>query len=123
MKEEIPHERLRQAILECIGVQPPNTTKHILRVRLKLRCDASKVHDQDRDAFRDELYQLIRNTDGAYESNPPWHGPQGYRCEDLTRTLKKYLAKVHFEWGSSPAPGDWITVDERSGVFGAGQPL
>lgn len=115
-------ERIEESILQAVGEQPPNDNQHVARVWLfpKLKIG---VKPTEREAFREELFGLIREIDERWPHEPMWHSPQGHRYDELTEypTLKKYLHNVQFYplefdrgWEGSTR---WIGFPYRGGHY------
>lgn len=99
-------ERLKAKILEAIGEQGPNTTKHIRHCTLSLRQpdkdrkeELPRFDRRDAARLKTEIDRLISDVDSRWERNLSWQSPQGYSCTAFHEysTLGKYLDIVHFE--------------------------
>ncbi len=125
MKRSKIREKLENEILSAIGEQGENTTKHIYLVKLILEENVKQFHRRDSEGLKDELYQLIAETDKAWPKHREWHTAQGYRCEELDRykILKQYFSHVCFypiqtrsEIRKKPSRA-WIQFPVRSGSY------
>jgi len=92
-------DRFRTDLLNAIGrPQPGNRTKSIHCVLLTPNEEPVRYDFQDRDKFREELFQLIEKTDQQWPSERHWQSPRGYPCREFAAfpTLAKYLDKIRF---------------------------
>jgi hypothetical protein len=125
-------DRFKTDLLNAIGrPQPGNWTKSIHCVLLAPKEEPVRYDFQDRDMFREELFQLIEKTDKQWPSKRHWQSPQGYHCREFGAfpTLAKYLDKV---WFIPRATGKvkreprhagipWIELEGRGGSY-SGEP-
>jgi hypothetical protein len=122
MRNAKGRERIEESILQSVGEQPPNDNQHVARVWLfpKLKIG---VKPTEQEAFREELFGLIREIDERWPHEPMWHSPQGHRYDELTEypTLTKYLHNVQFYplefdrgWEGSTR---WIRFPYRGGHY------
>lgn len=124
-------DQFRSDILGAIGrPQPENTTQHIHCVLLTAENDRMRFDGRDCKGLRNELFDLIKETDQQWPNERHWQDPPGYHCRELDRflTLKKYLAEVWFvprDTGKvkkkSRALGiPWIDLKGRGGAYSGG---
>ncbi len=121
MKESKKAERLETSILEAIGEQGPNSTKHIYLCRLSLKERVSRFDKCDATRLRREVRRMIRDVDSGWRQSP-----QGHYCTAFNEypALGKYLDRVHFEprvvpWERWKWPADlpWILFEGRGGSY------
>lgn len=118
MKAAKHTERLEADILNAIGEQGPNKTRHIRHCALSFNEDVGRFDTKDGPMFRAECFRVIGDVDSSWQRNPSWHSQQGYRCTafEAYPTLGKYLAGIHFdphnEWPSSQP---WIHFEAWGG--------
>ncbi len=117
-------ERRRENILEAIGEQPPNKTKHIGYVWLFPK----QIRFEPRDArhFREQLFALIEQMDNAWSQKPDYQ-PNSSDDDDVSDfvgfpLLEKYLEGVRF----APLPyfeTDWIDFPSPGGAYSPNEML
>lgn len=126
MAEAKRYERLEAAILDAIGPQGPNPSRHFQAVMLTPREDLPKFDTTDRGGFKAALAAFAEETEQRWPTERFWHSPQGRVCWELADypPLEKYLRSVHFDslvvrgeprpW---PSGQPWIFVELRGGSY------
>lgn len=128
-------ERIQDSILEAIGKQGDNRTENIYFVWLEPKAKA-RVKPKEKNYFRQQLFQFIKEVDKRWPSERFWHSPQGYEAKggDLKRypLLMKYLNAIHLfprmwyhGWPPNgylkkrtwPPGHDWIIFPARGGAY------
>jgi hypothetical protein len=114
-------------ILRAIGPQPENGTRNVHCVLLAPGNDRMGFDQQDREKLRQELINLIDETDQQWPKERHWQSPQGYHCKEFGRfpTLTRYLTEVWFvprvtgKVKKEPRPPGipWIHVEGRGGSY------
>jgi hypothetical protein len=120
------YDRLAEAILDAIGRQTPNSSRHFRAVMLCPRADAPAFNAEDQQDFKAAVTALIEETDRRWPSERFWHSPQGRICRELAGypPLGEYLPSVNFDplvvrgqhrpW---PKGQPWIFVEARGGSY------
>jgi hypothetical protein len=118
-------ERIEQQILDALGEQPLNTSKHFDMVVLHTKNQLRLCGVPDQQEFRDAIFRLIADVERRWASEPSWHYAEGYRVRDFSDwpPLKSYMTEVQFhpgqtKWGNGinwvlPAL-HWDTFDDRT---------
>jgi hypothetical protein len=109
-------ERVRDNILQAIGEQPPNETKHIGYVWLSAR-EGVRFDPTEAFGFRHQLLKLIQDVDRNWTQQPGLRefGPD---IDDFVGfpLLAKYLTRVHFAVRPH-FETDWIQFPNRGGAY------
>lgn len=120
--------RFQLYFLQAIGTQPENTTEHIHLVLLFEKNGPLRFDLNDTEKLKQELFQLIQETDQQWPNEHHWQSPQGYYCKEFAKfpILDKYLQKIWFPLKSrcfsSLGPGiPWIKFIENAGSY-SGEP-
>jgi hypothetical protein len=120
------YDALAEAILDAIGPQQSNSSRHFRAVMLCPREDAGAFDAADKTGFRAALTTLIQETDRQWPSERFWHSPQGRICRELVAypPLGKYLRSVNVDplvvcgrerpW---PTGQPWVFVKARVGSY------
>jgi hypothetical protein len=122
-------DRLEESVLQTIGEQGANTTKHIYRVWLHPKPRA-RIKPGDAVAFREQLLGCTQACDARWPQERFWHSPQGHQLVNdelaVYPVLAKYLdavklwPKQQFTGGETrqwPDGVDWIGFPSRGGPF------
>lgn len=109
-------ERIQENILNAIGEQPQNETRHIGYVRPFPK--QVRFNSQDAMHFREEIFDLIQKEDSRWLQKPDQEQEVLANVHDLTAfpTLEKYLHSVEIH----PRPRfeiDWIHFPSRGGAY------
>lgn len=126
MAEAKRHERLEAAILDSIGPQGANPSRHFRAVMLTPREDVPRFDAADKAGFKVALTALIEETERRWPAERGWHSPQGRVCRDLAASppLSKYLRSVLLDplvvrgqERPRPAGQPWIFLKLRGGSY------
>src|SRR2546427_1825050 len=120
------YDALARAMIDTLGPQGANPSRHFRAVMLTPRQDATALSGADRDAFRTQIWALVGDTDRRWPADRFWQSPQGRMCREFDGypLVAKYLRSVHFDplvvrgeerpW---PSGQEWIFVEPRGGSY------
>jgi len=120
------YDALAKAMIDTLGPQDTNPSRHVRAVMLTPREDAVTLSGADRDAFREQIWALVSDTDRRWSGERFWHSPQGRICREFDGypLVAKYLGSVHFDplvVGGEERPWStaqpWIFVEPRGGSY------
>jgi len=114
-------ERVEAGILDVIGDQGKNPTRHIEFVWLHPKSNA-RISSGDRTGFRDQLCACILESDRRWPHERFWKTGHQLSGDDLSvyPVLAKYLDAIKL-WPGDEAQWEqnWITFPMRAGAFDA----
>ena len=120
------YDALAKAMIDTLGPQDTNPSRHFRAVMLTPREDAVALSGADRGAFRAQIWALVSDTDRRWSGERFWHSPQGRICREFDGypLVAKYLRSVHFdplvvrgEESPWPTGQPWIFVEPRGGSY------
>jgi hypothetical protein len=113
-------ERIEEHLLEVIGEQDRNPTKHIMFVWLHPKPTTKGIASGDQTEFRAQLFQCIFECDRRWPSERFWQRGHQLVGDELGAypLLAKYLDAIRLlPANGKQFEGDWITFPARGGPF------
>ncbi len=99
------YDALAKAMIDTLGPQDTNPSRHVRAVMLTPREDAVTLSGADRDAFREQIWALVSDTDRRWSGERFWHSPQGRICR---------VGGEERPWSTAQP---WIFVEPRGGSY------